>query len=143
MAGYDTMEEEGKQHPGNIFENGVEVEITRNSVKPIGRIMNSVILTRERAEEGKHYNKILDAIRVPNFDDRSPHHELGLRGSVGGVTELHFGTRDMEEIRKKEFKVNKRDISKRSGKIVPIPKRLYRGIEPVEAPDWQPLDMAV
>lgn len=99
MVGYDTIEEEGKPHPGGIFENGVEVEIGRNSVRRIGRTHSSVILTNEIAEEGKHYNKRLEAARIINFDDRSPHSDLGLRGSTGGAFETHFGVEDIDDTR--------------------------------------------
>jgi hypothetical protein len=97
---YETIEQEGKKHPGRIFENAEEIEIDNDFVKPIGRTHTSVILTREIAEEGKHYNKRLDAVRVVTFDDRSPHYDLGLRSQANGVFETHFGVEDIEDIRR-------------------------------------------
>jgi hypothetical protein len=102
MVGYDTIEEEGKLHPGGIFENGVEVEIGTDFVRPIGRTHSSVVMTKDIAEEGKHYNKRQEVTRFINFDDRSPHHDLGLRGSTRGVFETGVGMEDIDDVRRRQ-----------------------------------------
>lgn len=102
QVAYETIEEEGKQHPGRIFENAEEIDIGTDSVRPIGRTHSSVILTREISEEGKHYNKRLEAVRVINYDDRSLHNDLGLRASAKGVFETHFGVEDVNDLRRRE-----------------------------------------
>lgn len=140
MSGYDTIEKMGKAHPGDIFNNGVEVEITNDSVTPIGKTISSIILTREKQEEGKHYNKQLEATRVLNFDDRSPHSELGLRGSVGGPFEMHFGVEDAEDVRKRVQAMENKDgvEMQRSEETTAKPRRLYQGMDAIIAPSWDP-----
>ncbi len=139
LTGYDTIEEEGRQHPGAVFENGVEVEITTDTVQSIGKTLSSIVLTREKSEDGKHYNKQLEATRVFNFDDRSPHHEMGLRGSVGGRFETHFGMEDAEDIRRRERKKPAlKVIANRSANTEAKPRRTCRGLEPLATPPWDP-----
>ena len=103
---YETIEEEGFKHPGGIFENGVEVEINLEFAKAIGKTHSSVVLTKEIAEEGKHFNKRMEATRFVNFDDRSPHNDLGLRGSTNGVFQMTFGIQDIEDVRKPKSSAN-------------------------------------
>lgn len=103
---YETIEEQGYKHPGRIFQNGEEVEIGLEFVRAIGKTHSSVVLTKEIAEEGKHYNKRLEAVRVINFDDRSPHNDLGLRGSTQGVFETSFGVADIHDVRKSNISAN-------------------------------------
>jgi hypothetical protein len=103
---YAAIEAEGYKHPGRIFQNGEEVEIGLDFVRAIGKTHSSVVLTKEISEEGKHYNKRLEAIRVINFDDRSPHNDLGLRGSTQGVFETAFGMQDIEDVRKSRVSAN-------------------------------------
>ena len=101
MDAYQTIESEGKAHPGGLFENNVRAQITNERVERIGRTLNSVIMTKELAEEGKHYNKELRARRMINLDKRSPHADQGLRSSNNGVFETEFGAEEMEELKKR------------------------------------------
>lgn len=137
---YETIEEEGHKHPGRIFQNGEEVEIGLDFVKAIGKTHSSVILTKEIAEEGKHYNKRLEAVRVVNFDDRSPHNDLGLRGSTQGVFETSFGVQDIEDVRKSKISANDEKLNVslvRSEDCKAKDKRLHK--RPVYVtPEWTP-----
>lgn len=141
IVAYDTIEEEGKKHPGRIFQNAEEVQIGLDFVKAIGRTQSSIILTREISEEGKHYNKRLEASRIINFDDRSPHHDLGLRGSTDGVFEMSFGIQDVEDIRKARKSANdeKSDLSLVRSQDCRVKER-RPFVRPVyETPSWSPL----
>lgn len=113
QVAYDTIEKEGKKHPGRVFHNAEEIEIGLDSVRIIGKTHTSLILTREIAEEGKHYNKRLEAERVVVLDDRSPFYDAGLRGSANGVFKTEFGVEDIEDMRKAENR-------SKFGKVVPI-----------------------
>lgn len=137
LAGYDLIEEEGRQHNNDIVENGVQNEITLDSISSIGRQISSIILSREIKEPGKEYNKNIEATRIINLDDRSPHHELGLRGSVGGPFEMHFGTEGSDEIyRREKAKPDFKAAVNRSNKTHAKPRRAYRGLNPIETPPW-------
>ncbi|MDY0030222.1 MAG: hypothetical protein RBR86_09805 [Pseudobdellovibrionaceae bacterium] len=114
QVAYDTIEKEGKNHPGRVFHNAEEVEIGLELVTVIGRTHTSIILTREIAEEGKHYNKRLEAERVVVLDDRSPFFDSGLRGSANGVFKTEFGVEDIEDIRKSSVQ------SSKSGSVISI-----------------------
>ncbi len=136
---YDTILEEGKLHPGGIFENAEEVDIGNDFVRAIGRSHTSVVLTEEIAEEGKHYNKRLNTQRVINFD-RSPHDDLGLSGRSGGFAEVSFGQEDIEDI----YAANDPSVGQdvRSDNCHAKPQRPF--LRPVASvPEWKPLDMKV
>lgn len=139
IAGYDLIEQEGKKHPGRIFENGEEIQITNDTVTPIGKTISSIILTKEETEPGKRYNKSMKAMRVLNLDDRSPHHYLGLRGTVGGVFETAVGIEDIEDIRgrlgKKPYP---EDTAIHSSLTVSKPRRIHEGLRPLKTPPWNP-----
>jgi hypothetical protein len=98
------------------------------------------VLTKEIAEEGKHYNKRMEALRVINFDSRSPHNDLGLRGSTQGVFETGFGVQDIEEVRKRNRSANDDKLSVslvRSDDCKAKDKRIHK--RPVYiAPEWMP-----
>lgn len=140
LAGYDLIEMEGENHPGRIFQNGEEIEIGLDSVVPIGRTISSVILTKEISEPGKHYNMGLQATRVFNFDEISPHHELGLMGTVGGPHEVHFGVEDEDEVRKRAEKSasDPDDTRTHSDKTAPKPPRQYGGRRSAPTIPWNP-----
>ena len=135
---YETIEEEGYNHTGRIFQNGEEVQIGTDFVQAIGKTHSSVILTKEIAEEGKHYNKRLEAVRVINFDDRSPHNDLGLRGSTQGVFETNFGVEDIQTTRNKASNDQKLGLSLvRSDECMAKSKRPF--IRPIfVTPEWTP-----
>lgn len=138
QVAYETIEQEDKKHPGRIFFNGEEVQIGTDFVLAIGKTHTSVVLTREIAEEGKHYNKRLEASRVINYDDRSPHHDLGLRSQANAIFETHFGVEDIEKVRGKETSSNDQmwsETSVRSENCHAKPKR--QNLRPVYmAPSW-------
>jgi hypothetical protein len=146
IVAYDTIEEEGYKHPnhsGRIFQNGIEVEIGTDFVKAIGQTHSSAILTKEITEEGKHYNKRLEAVRIINHDDRSPHNDLGLRGSSGGVLKTSFGIQEIQDIEQvNTFNRASNDdmastILVRSDDCTSKPKRPH--LRPVYiAPEWTP-----
>ena len=140
LAGYDLIDEEGRQHNGDIVENGVQNEITLDSITPIGRQTSSIILSREVKEPGKEYNKGLEATRIINMDDRSPHHDLGLRGSSGGAFEVHFGTEDAEDIARRDtLKDDYKSATNRSEKAHTKPRRPYRGLAALTTEEkWDP-----
>lgn len=94
---YDTIEKEGKKHPGRIFENAEEIEIGVDFVKAIGRTHTSVIMTEEVAEEGKHHSKRLHASKFHILDDRSPFHDLGMSFGTNGIYETNFGLEEVDE----------------------------------------------
>lgn len=143
MAGYELIEECGKRHPGGIFENSVEVEITQHDVKAIGRIVPSIILSRTMAEPGKHFNQTIEATRVVSIDEKSPHHELGQRGTVGGSFETHFGMEDPEDIKRREKTGGSAQAvfaAAAAQDVCAKPPRVYRGLKAIVAPPWpQPL----
>ena len=140
QAGYDLIEEEGRQHPGNIFENAVETQVSLESVKEIGRKNSSLIMTREVSEPGKQWNKSMESARVIN-DDYAPHHNLGLSGKTGGAREIHFGTEDEDAVRKREAQnVIKVQFNYSQG-AHSKPGRAYQGLKPMEEqnlPIWDP-----
>ncbi|MGE4313904.1 MAG: hypothetical protein AB7E85_06505 [Pseudobdellovibrionaceae bacterium] len=138
LVAYETILEEGKATPGDIFENGIEVQITTDDVKQIGKTHSSVVLTREIAEDGKQYNRQLDAVRTFNFDDRSPHNDLGLRGSAGGAFETAFGVENIEDVRARAHNMGTERASfNRSAATHAIPRRRSRRTV-FATPSWTP-----
>ena len=137
---YDTILEEGKKHPGDIFQNFEEVQITNDSVKVIGKRHESVVLTKEIAEEGKHHNKRLKVMVVTNHGGGSLYHELGLRGATGGISETAFGVQDIEETRKTFARVAANDEEIRSDQCHAKPPRAH--VYPVYVtPAWSQVGM--
>lgn len=139
-AGYDTIEQCGKTHPGAILKNGREYKLTNDALTPLGDIMPGIILSDEKAEPGKPYNTFFEVTRVVNINADNPLVQLGLRGAVGGTMETHFGTEDAEEIRRRTLHLKDQDSlsGAYNGTTIALPPRLYKGpkIEPV--PDWNP-----
>lgn len=140
QAGYDLIEEEGRAHPGNIFENAVETEVSLEDVKEIGRKNSSIIMTKEVSEPGKQYNKHMEASLIIN-DNYAPHHDLGLSGQTGGAREVTFGAEDEEAVRKREAK-NVISVEFNYSKAAHSkPGRPYQGMKPQEdqpLPVWNP-----
>jgi mRNA degradation ribonuclease J1/J2 len=139
LTAYDTIEQEGKKHPGKIFQNYERVQIANDGAFVIGRVQPSVIMTRELAEDGKHYNKRLEATRMMAFDDRSPHNDLGLRGKTNGAFEIHFGVEDAESVKRHTKQTQKPDNDDRELETKPF--RFGRGLARIPTPPWQPPSM--
>jgi len=138
---YETIEQEGKKHPGRIFVNAEEIEIGNDFAQAIGKTHTSVIMTEEIAEEGKHYNKRLNASRILIHDDRSLYHDLGLRHSANSVFETSFGSENIEDIRRHDA-TNEEGVGVslvRSSNCHSKPKRLYK--RPIYiTPIWEPIN---
>ena len=127
----------GKTHPGALFKNHEQVEITLEAAKVIGHTIPSVVLTREKMEDGKQFNKQFEATRYITYDDRHPNNDMGLRGTTGGPVELHFGMEDMETVRRRNAASADHKIpDTRSEKVHPKPLRLSRGTVMAPTPAW-------
>lgn len=139
IVAYDTIRDEGKEHPGRIYQNAEEVEIGNNFVRVIGRGHTSVVLTKETAEDGKHYNMRLEAERAVVIDDRSPYHDIGLRSTANGIYKTSFGVDDIEDIRARQKKSGERRPESRSDQCVAKPPREY--VRPIfQTPPWAVLE---
>jgi hypothetical protein len=137
LTAYDTIKAEGKTHPGQLFKNQEQVQITTDSALVIGRILPSIVMTRVDREDGKQYDPLLRATRIVVDDDRSPHNDLGLRGSIGGVFETAFGAEDAEETARRNAKaIDVKVPDTRSEDSHPKPMRHSRGPVPLAAPPW-------
>lgn len=144
QAAYELLERQGKQHPGRFFENFEEIQITTEEVLPIGKILPSVVMIKEIAEDGKHYNKRQEATRVVNFNGSTPFNQLGLRGSLKGPFQTHFGTEDVETVKKRGNK--KREFQENKHDVIAKPHRPYRGIivpAAMPEPDWKGVEFNV
>lgn len=138
-GGYEVIEDAGKKAIDVNSENNLEIEISTEEIQVIGRRLSSIVTTKEEAEPGKQYNKRTKVKRFINPDDKSPYHDLGLRGSTGGPVEIHFGVEEVETIKKlNEIYAKAEATLNHSPKTHAKPRRPYKGIKALPAPEWDP-----